>query len=74
MVIYRWRKAYKQRSLSGLEDNRGRLKKNMTKTDMKTNKQKPIEEFEREELTRLRKEINILKYKYYSKESFKSCY
>ena len=32
-MVYRWEKAYQERGLSGLEDNRGRHKKDMTKVN-----------------------------------------
>ena len=60
-MVHRWEKAYQQRGLSGLEDNRGRPKKNMSKADNKSKNRKPIEESEREELIRLREENKYLK-------------
>ncbi|WP_297282281.1 helix-turn-helix domain-containing protein [uncultured Anaerococcus sp.] len=60
-MVHRWEKAYKQRGLSGLEDNRGRPKKNMFKADNKSKNRKPIKESEREELIRLREENKYLK-------------
>ena len=56
-----WEKAYQQRGLSGLEDNRGRLKKDMSKADKNSKNKKAIEESEREELIRLREENKYLK-------------
>ena len=60
-VIYNWEKAYRERGLSGLENNRGRPKKDMSKADKKAKNEKPIEESEREELIRLREENKYLK-------------
>lgn len=60
-MIYRWEKAYQKSGLSGLEDNRGRPKKDMSKTDKKSKNIKPIKESEREELIRLREENKYLK-------------
>ena len=60
-IICNWEKAYQQRGLSGLEDNRGRPKKDMSKVDKKSKNEKPIEESEREELIRLREENKYLK-------------
>ena len=60
-IICNWEKAYQQRGLSGLEDNRGRPKKYMSKADKKSKNEKPIEESEREELIRLREENKYLK-------------
>ena len=60
-MVYRWEKAYQQRGLSGLEDNRGRPKKDMSKSDKKPKKEKPIKESEREELIRLSEENKYLK-------------
>ena len=60
-MVYRWEKAYRERGLSGLGDNRGRPKKNMSKADNKSKNGKPIEESEREELIRLREENKYLK-------------
>jgi len=34
-LICNWKKSYQQRGLSGLEDNRGRPKKEMSKADKK---------------------------------------
>ena len=60
-MVYRWEKAYRERGLSGLGDNRGRPKKDMSKADNKSKNGKPIEESEREELIRLREENKYLK-------------
>ncbi|WP_262361897.1 helix-turn-helix domain-containing protein [Peptoniphilus obesi] len=60
-TVYRWEKNYQERGLSGLEDNRGRPKKDMYKADKKDKNQKPIDESEREELIRLREENKYLK-------------
>ena len=60
-MVHRWEKSYRQRGLSGLEDNRGRPKKDMSKADNKAKNQKTIEESEREELIRLREENKYLK-------------
>ena len=60
-VICNWEKTYRERGLSGLEDNRGRPKKNMSKADKKSKHIKPVEESEREELIRLREENKYLK-------------
>ena len=62
-MVYRWEKAYRERGLSGLEDNRGRPKKDMTKSNKKQNNNTPINESEREELIRLREENRLLKMK-----------
>ena len=60
-IIYNWERAYRESGLSGLEDNRGRPKKDMSKSDNKSKNGKPIEESEREELIRLREENKYLK-------------
>ena len=62
-MVYRWEKAYLERGLSGLEDNRGRPKKDMTKSNKKSKLNTPINESEREELIRLREENRLLKMK-----------
>ena len=62
-MVYRWEKAYQERGLSGLEDNRGRPKKDMTKSNKKSKLNTPINESEREELIRLREENRLLKMK-----------
>lgn len=62
-MVYRWEKAYRERGLSGLEDNRGRPKKDMTKSNKKSKINTPINESEREELIRLREENRLLKMK-----------
>ena len=62
-MVYRWEKAYQERGLSGLEDNRGRPRKNMTKLNKKSKLNTPINESEREELIRLREENRLLKMK-----------
>ncbi|BFL71590.1 helix-turn-helix domain-containing protein [Anaerococcus nagyae] len=56
-MIYRWEKAYQKSGLSGLEDNRGRPRKNMSKADKKFKNEKPIEESEREENKYLKMQI-----------------
>ena len=60
-VICNWERAYQERGLSGLENNRGRPKKDMSKVDKKAKNEKPIKESEREELIRLREENKYLK-------------
>ena len=60
-MVYRWEKSYRERGLSGLEDNRGRPKKDMSKPEKKAKNEKPIVESEREELIRLREENKYLK-------------
>ena len=62
-IICNWERAYRQRGLSGLEDNRGRPKKDMTKSNKKSKPNTPINESEREELIRLREENRLLKMK-----------
>ena len=62
-MVYSWEKAYRERGLSGLEDNRGRPKKEMTKSNKKSKLNIPISETEREELIRLREENRLLKMK-----------
>ena len=62
-IIYRWEKTYQERGLSGLEDNRGRPSKDMTKSNKKSKLNTPINESEREELIRLREENRLLKMK-----------
>ena len=62
-MVYRWEKAYRERGLSGLEDNRGRPKKDMTKSNKMSKLNTPINESEREELIRLREENRLLKMK-----------
>ena len=60
-VICNWERAYQERGLSGLENNRGRPKKDMSKADKKAKNEKPIKESEKEELIRLREENKYLK-------------
>ena len=43
-MICNWEKKYKESGLSGLEDNRGRPKKDMTKSNKKTKLSTPINE------------------------------
>ena len=62
-MVYIWDKAYQEHSLSGLEDKRGRPKKDMTKSNKKSKLNNPINETEREELIRLREENRLLKMK-----------
>ena len=62
-IICNWERAYRQRGLYGLEDNRGRPKKEMTKSNKKSKLNTPISETEREELIRLREENRLLKMK-----------
>lgn len=62
-MICNWEKKYKESGLSGLEDNRGRPKKEMTKSNKKSKLNIPINESEREELIRLREENRLLKMK-----------
>jgi transposase-like protein len=62
-MVYRWEKTYRERGLSGLEDKRGRPKKDMTKSNKKSKLNTPINESEREELIRLREENGLLKMK-----------
>ena len=62
-IICNWERAYRQRGLSGLEDNRGRPKNDMTKSNKKFKLNTPINESEREELIRLREENRLLKMK-----------
>lgn len=62
-MICNWEKKYKESGLSGLEDNRGMPKKDMTKSNKKPKNNTPINESEREELIRLREENRLLKMK-----------
>ncbi|MEQ3281961.1 helix-turn-helix domain containing protein, partial [Finegoldia magna] len=62
-MICNWEKKYKESGLSGLEDNRGRPKKDMIKSNKKPKNNTPINESEREELIRLREENRLLKMK-----------
>ena len=62
-MVYRWEKVYLEYGLSGLEDKRGRPKKDMTKSNKKFKLNTPINETEREELIRLREENRLLKMK-----------
>ena len=62
-IICNWEKKYKESGLSGLEDNKGRPRKNMTKSNKKSKLNTPINESEREELIRLREENRLLKMK-----------
>ena len=55
--------AYQERGLSGLEDKRGKPRKDMTKINKKSKLNTPINETEREELIRLREENRLLKMK-----------
>ena len=71
-MVSRWEKAYQQRGLSGLEDNRGRPRKDMSKADNKSKNKKAIEESEREELIRLREENKYLKMKILFEKKFQA--
>ena len=71
-MVHRWEKAYKQRGLSGLEDNRGRPRKDMSKADKNSKNKKPIVESEREELIRLREENKYLKMKILFEKKFQA--
>lgn len=62
-MVYSREKAYQERGLSGLEDNIGRPKKEMTKSNKNSKLNIPISETEREELIRLREENRLLKIK-----------
>ena len=62
-MVNRWEKAYQKHGLSGLKDNRGRPKKDMTKLNKNSKDNTPINESEREELIRLREENRLLKMK-----------
>ena len=62
-IICNWERAYRQRGLYGLEDKRGRPKKDMTKSNKKSKLNNPINETEREELIRLREENRLIKMK-----------
>lgn len=62
-TISKWEKKYKESGLSGLEDNRGRPKKEMTKSNKNSKLNIPIMETEREELIRLREENRLLRMK-----------
>ena len=73
-VICNWERAYQERGLSGLENNRGRPKKDMSKADKKAKNEKPIKESEKEELIRLREENKYLKMQILFEKSFKPCY
>ena len=46
-MVYSWEKAYRERGLSGLKNNRGRPKKEMTKLNKKSKHNIPISETER---------------------------
>ena len=71
-MVSRWEKAYQQRGLSGLEDNRGRPRKDMSKADKNSKNKKPIVESEREELIRLREENKYLKMKILFEKKFQA--
>ena len=62
-MVSRWERTYLQKGLSGLEDNRGRPRKDMSKSNKKSKLNIPINESEREELIRLREENRLLKMK-----------
>lgn len=62
-IICNWQKAYQQKGLSGLEDKRGRPRKDMKNPDKKFKSDTSINESEREELIRLREENKLLKMK-----------
>ena len=62
-MVCRWEKAYQKHGLSGLEDNRERPKKDMTKANKNSKLDNPVNETEREELIRLREENRLLKMK-----------
>ena len=52
-MVYRWEKTYQERGLSGLEDNKERPKKEITKSNKKSKLNTSINETERDELIRL---------------------
>ena len=60
-VICNWERVYQECGLSGLEDNRGRPRKNMSKPNKKSKLNSPINENEREEPIRLKEEIDFSK-------------
>lgn len=62
-IICNWQKTYQERGLSGLEDKRGRPRKDMKSTDKKFKCDASISESEREEQIRLREENKLLKMK-----------
>ena len=62
-VIYNWERAYQKRGLSGLENNKGRPRKNMSKSNKKSKLNSLVNESEREELIRLREENRLLRMK-----------
>ena len=62
-MVYRWEKDYQEKGLSGIADNRGRPKEDMSKSNKKSKLSNPINENEREELIRLREENRLLKMK-----------
>ena len=62
-VIYNWEKAYQKCGLSGLENNIGRPRKNMSKSNKKSKLNSLVNESEREELIRLREENRLLRMK-----------
>ena len=62
-MICNWEKKYKESGLSGLEGNRGRPRKDMSKSNKNSKLSNPISETEREELIRLREENRLLKMK-----------
>lgn len=62
-IICNWQRKYQQKGLSGLEDKRGRPRKDMKNSDNKSKFNTPINESEREELIRLRGENKLLKIK-----------
>ena len=62
-VICNWERVYQEWGLSGLEDNRGRPRKNMSKPNKKSKLNSPINESEREELIRIREENRLLRMK-----------
>ena len=73
-IIYKCEKAYLEGGLSGLEDKRGKPKKNMTKSNKKSKTNTAINESEREELIRLREENRLLKMKIIYEKSYRPCY
>lgn len=62
-VICNWERAYQKRGLSGLENNKGSPRKNMSKSNKKSKLNSPINESEREKLIRLRGENRLLRMK-----------
>lgn len=62
-MVCNWNRIYQEKGFSGLNNLRGRPRKNMTEERNKNDNNQPLNESEREELIRLREENRLLKMK-----------